>query len=62
MNYIIFGFEHYNPLGIARSLGESGIKPIGIIIKNNNPPNLERLASSLQITSPAETRTQPNNW
>ena len=35
MNYIIFGFEHYNPLGIARSLGESGIKPIGIIIKNN---------------------------
>ena len=62
MNYIIFGFEHYNPLGIARSLGESGIKPIGIIIKNNNPPNLERLASSLQITSPAKTRTQPNNW
>ena len=35
MNYIIFGFEHYNPLGIARSLGESEIKPIGIIIKNN---------------------------
>ena len=34
MNYIIFGFEHYNPLGIARSLGESGINPIGIIIKN----------------------------
>ena len=30
MNYIIFGFEHYNPLGIARSLGESGIKPIVI--------------------------------
>ena len=35
MNYIIFGFEHYNPLGIARSLGEFGIKSIGIIIKNN---------------------------
>lgn len=35
MNHIIFGFEHYNPLGIARSLGESGIMPTGIIIKNN---------------------------
>lgn len=35
MNYIVFGFEHYNPLGIVRSLGESGINPIGIIIKNN---------------------------
>ena len=33
MNYIIFGFEHYNPLGIARSLGEFGIKPIGIYHK-----------------------------
>ena len=34
MNYIVFGFEHYNPLGIVRSLGENGINPIGIIIKN----------------------------
>ena len=34
MKYIIFGFEHYNPLGIARSLGENGIKPYGIIIRN----------------------------
>ena len=33
-NYIIFGFEHYNPLGLARSLGENGINPIGIIIRN----------------------------
>lgn len=32
-NYIVFGFEHYNPLGIVRSLGEYGIKPVGIIIK-----------------------------
>lgn len=33
--YIVFGFEHYNPLGLARSLGENGIKPIGIIIRNS---------------------------
>ena len=35
MKYIIFGFEHYNPLGIARSLGENGINPYGIIIKKS---------------------------
>ena len=34
MNYIVFGFEHYNPLGIVRSLGEHGKNPIGIIIRN----------------------------
>lgn len=34
-NYIVFGFEHYNPLGLVRSLGENGIKPIGIIIRNS---------------------------
>lgn len=32
--YIIFGFEHYNPLGMVRSLGEVGINPIGVIIKS----------------------------
>lgn len=32
--YIIFGQEHYNPLGIVRSLGEEGIRPVGVIIKN----------------------------
>lgn len=31
--FIVFGFEHYNPLGIVRSLGETGIKPIAIVIK-----------------------------
>ena len=35
---------------------------IHFIKKNNNPPNLERLASSLQITSPAMKITKPNNW
>lgn len=33
-NYIVFGFEHYNPLGLVRSLGENGIKSIGIIIRS----------------------------
>jgi len=33
--YILFVCEHYNPLGIARSLGENGILPIGIIIKSD---------------------------
>lgn len=33
-NHIVFGFEHYNPLGIVRSLGEAGIDVIGIIIKD----------------------------
>lgn len=31
--FIVFSEEHYNPLGVIRSLGEEGIKPIGIIIK-----------------------------
>lgn len=35
--YIVFGNEHYNPLGIVRSLGESGINPIGVIIKSRKP-------------------------
>lgn len=33
--YIVFGGEHYNPLGIIRSLGEHGVRPIAIIIKGN---------------------------
>lgn len=32
--YIVFCVEHYNPLGIIRSLGEKGINPIAIVIKN----------------------------
>lgn len=30
---IVFGIDHYNPLGIIRSLGEKGINPIFICIK-----------------------------
>ena len=33
--HIVFGFEHYNPLGIVRSLGEAGINPLGIIIRDS---------------------------
>ena len=32
--YIVFGQEHYNPLGVIRSLGESGIYPVAIILKD----------------------------
>lgn len=35
--HIVFGAEHYNPLGIVRSLGESGISPIGIILQSDRP-------------------------
>lgn len=31
--YIVFGEEHYNPLGVIRSLGEAGIPVIAIIYK-----------------------------
>lgn len=31
--YIVFSEEHYNPLGLIRSLGENGIKPILIILR-----------------------------
>lgn len=33
--HIVFGVEHYNPLGIIRSLGEKKIRPIGIFIKSD---------------------------
>ena len=32
--YIVFGAEHYNPLGIVRSLGESGLEVDAVILKN----------------------------
>ena len=32
--FIVLCYEHYTPLGIIRSLGESGINPIAIVIKN----------------------------
>ena len=35
--YIVFGSEHYNPLGIIRSLGEEGICVDAVIIKGPRP-------------------------
>ena len=34
-NHIVFSEEHYNPLGVVRSLGEQGINPIAIIVKGS---------------------------
>ena len=34
--YIVFvSKEHYNPLGIIRTLGENGIQPVAVIVKGN---------------------------
>ena len=30
---IVLAIEHYNPLGVIRSLGEAGVKPVFIAIK-----------------------------
>lgn len=35
--FIVFGMEHGNPLGLARTLGENGIAPIGIIVRDQVP-------------------------
>lgn len=32
--FIVFCVEHYNPLGIIRSLGENGIRPVVIILES----------------------------
>lgn len=34
--FIVFGAEHYNPLGVIRSLGEAGIKSVAIIIREKS--------------------------
>lgn len=33
--HIVFGYEHYNPLGIIRSLGENAINPVAVVIRGN---------------------------
>lgn len=35
--FVVIGMEHYNPLGVIRSLGEYGIKPDYIAIKHKLP-------------------------
>ena len=51
--FIIFGFEHYNTLGVIRSLGEKGISPIVILHKMNiKDPSLvpnSRYASKVHV-------------
>lgn len=32
--FIFVGEEHYTPLGVIRSLGENGIEPVAIILRN----------------------------
>lgn len=33
--FIVIGYEHYNPLGVIRSLGENGIRPVVMILKSS---------------------------
>lgn len=33
--FIVIGYEHYNPLGVIRSLGENGIHPIVMMLKSD---------------------------
>lgn len=33
--FIVIGYEHYNPLGVIRSLGENNIKPYLIVLKQD---------------------------
>ena len=32
--FIVFALDHYNPLGVVRSLGEAGINPVLIAVKH----------------------------
>lgn len=34
---IVFALEHYNPLGLIRSLGENGIYPVYFSVKRRGP-------------------------
>ena len=35
--HILFGHDHYNPLGVVRSLGENDVSPIVILIDKGKP-------------------------
>ncbi len=35
--FIVMGMEHYNPLGLIRTLGKNGIKPDFIVMKGKGP-------------------------
>lgn len=44
--FIVFGIDHYNPLGVIRTLGKNGIRPIFIAI-----PGRAKIASSSKYIS-----------
>lgn len=47
-NYIVFvSKDHYNPLGIVRTLGESGITPIVVVVKSS--PKLVALSKYVKV-------------
>ena len=48
--FIVIGEEHYTPLGAIRSLGEIGINPIFIVIKNKNK-RMPKVASKSKYIS-----------
>ncbi len=39
--FIVIGMEHYNPLGLIRTLGKNGIKPVFIAIKGKGPASVK---------------------
>lgn len=39
-NFIVFCSDHYNPLGVVRSLGEEGISPVVILVTGGSSPFL----------------------
>ena len=52
--YIIFvSKDHYNPLGIARTLGEAGIRPIAIVVKSE--PKLVARSKYVKLAHYVET-------
>lgn len=54
--FIVVGEEHYTPLGVIRSLGEQGIRPVAIILKPQakhiaNVASTSKYISKLHIVS-----------
>ena len=39
--FIVIGMEHYNPLGLIRTLGKNGIRPIFIAIRGKGPSSVK---------------------
>lgn len=54
--FIVFAEEHYNPLGVIRSLGEAGFNPVAIIIKGG--PHLASKSKYLSKVYYVENREQ----